>query len=233
MRQDDFEKLLSAKSSVPNSSGVFVPFKGPKWGLKRCPRIMICGKATYGYETRGNTPEAQAQIAWDFIYHKLVSTRQLDGGTRYSSAFWTFAYEIIASGLGWKLPVDNNRFDEAERQELVAHFYWTNLVKVGHEEKGNLATKDVIENSAIFVEVLLAEIMEHQPKLVVFTTGSYAWPIIQQVTHRPEADWIKVNDRFWHIDMPELKCRFAWTRHPQGWLKRERQATAIKLGKLL
>ena len=199
-----------------NSADVFVPYKAENWRDNR-PRVMICGKATNGWEQSG---------ADEFVQGKLV-----DG--EYSSLFWTYTWEILGAVHRTDLPVPGKPRDPKNvswRKNLINNcLYWTNIAKVGGEE-GNPPGELLKEHKKLFVDILTCEIKSHKPDGVVFTTKdkSYYAELTKKVIEKfaPDRDppTDLQEDNFWHCSckLGNAKLKFFWTRHPQGWSKEER-----------
>ena len=216
-----------------NLDPVFVPYVGKEW--HNGPRVMICGKATYGWEGEG-TIEVQQGHADKFVNDDLVP------GV-YGSAFWIYVWELIHACLYsdqdlpdfTELPRMHPE-NKKRRKDLAGHLYWTNLAKVG-KNNGNLPNDLLNQHAKFFTAILIGEIKRHHPRVVVLTTGSYGYNLMTK-NLVCEGDWIqdgrpfgqcwcfKSHD-FWYCWSEGLSTWLIWTRHPQGW-EREARRDAVK-----
>lgn len=233
MRQQDFEALKFIRHEIPTASGVFVPFVGSCWKEKSSARIMICGKATYGFDW-GETIERQEKTARKFISEDITADTYKESGerkNRYQSTFWTFAWEVVSASQSPDCtPIVGSSVED--RKRFSKQLYWSNLVKVGDEETGNLPNKLVKKYGSLFTRVLRQEIKNMSPNVVVFTTGNYGWPIVQALSEIPDDKWIVEDSEFWYFWHSSLSTYFVWTRHPQAWAVPARRQAATRIARL-
>lgn len=215
--QDHFDQLLELSQNNPGLSNVCVPYLGRDW--KGGPRVMVCGKAPYGWDDTGNTLTDQCHNVHRFVEECVVP------GHYRRSHFWRYAWEIISACL-LGAPYENT---EEQRRQLAGHLYWTNLAKVGGEQ-GNLPGGLLRAHAPVFTSILLGEITRMAPRAVVFATGSYGERLIDTIVEKVAGRafcWTEEDPYFWHYTPERRRPILIWTRHPQGWTARQWAAGRI------
>jgi|GEM_PF-6379865 len=200
----------------PEYSSPFVPGIGDQYGDNPGKRVMICGKATYGWERDGkNSWDASELLDWskDGVCHG------------YKSTFWSFARQVSQAVNG------------GDSQDALRKIVWSNIAKLGARQ-GNLSGKDFKKCKNLFAELFLKELQILKPDYLVLVTGwyghkAYIPAITSYLSGKSLKDYADEDYEtyFETGDKSGLKIRVkndmmnVWvTRHPQGWAMEQRNA---------
>jgi hypothetical protein len=164
------------------------------------PRILYVGKATRGFGECNLDGYTGAVTGAS----KVIDEWLLPGG----SAFWQFIRAVLQ-----KLAA---KCSQPTGVELLRHFGWSNLAKIGDLD-GNPDAWSLKSQLDLCLEALAAEIAAFQPTAVILATTNYAenevvFPLFGQ------DDWsfdTIERDRVAYKRHPQFGL-VAWTNHPQG-----------------
>lgn len=238
MTRNHFNLLESLRATCAGMDPVFVPYWGRTRDDMEYPRIMVCGKATYGWEDGipAGTYKGQQDQTNQFVNDVLVPGD-------YRSLYWIFAWEMVYAGLHPDRDLPDH-FDQTMRSKLADSIFWTNISKIGYNG-GNLPQGILRDNWQLLKEILVAEVTCLMPRVVVFTTGNYGFDQLTNLAGgediwikdgRPVGrDWCFRPQDFWYCKAETLSPAspwLVWTRHPQGWPRAARRDAARCIGEL-
>ena len=171
------EKELAGKCTIP-----FVPYRGSAYGNDNKPKILVIGKATYGWG-KGEKEQGSGALnavlgrddLWDhvsklseeFIEGQIIPFYGGEKGL-YHSNFWNRIFRLT----GWCL----YGYQEYERErrrseECFRSIAWSNVFKVGAlKSEGGNPNKDLISIQKD-VNTLEEEIKVLRPDVAIFSTG--------------------------------------------------------------
>jgi hypothetical protein len=204
--QSLYDRLAALRQKMINSeigrpAHVFVPVGAhvPK-STSQMPSILYVGKATRGF----GEPDLGAFTGAAAVTSRVIDEWLLPG----QSAFWQFVREVLR-GLAAKC-------DQPTGAELLKHFGWSNLAKIG-DLVGNPDAWSLEKQKDLCIESLSTEIATFQPTAIILATTNYAQDeIVFPIFGRN--DWsfdTREQDRVAYKQHPQLGL-VAWTNHPQG-----------------
>ena len=213
-------------SDAEGYASPFIPGIGSDYGRDGHPRVMICGKATYGWEK-------DKKNSWDADVLSDWSSGSLPDG--FGSAFWSFAKQVAAAAIG-----------EEVNEATLASIVWTNIAKIG-SAKGNLPDREMKEHATLFAELFLEELTIFEPDILVIVAGwygcsSYIPAITSYLSGKTVGEYDDEDYKTYFekrdagglkaVSRPNAKKLSVWiTRHPQGWAMDKRNAVVTAIAK--
>ena len=186
--------------------------------------VLLVGKATAGDYWLDSYRKSLRHSPEEAIRDRLMRNREFvsDGGNGRS--FWRFFDRVaeLRPDLG--------------RDGVI----WSNVAKIG-SRTGNPTGLLLSAQGDLARRMLVAEVREYRPLLVVFVTANYAEKIINDAFGFTNNEVWENGPRgtpddevWWHRGSRDFpKVRFLWMRHPQGKTREQIDYWARKAGELI
>jgi hypothetical protein len=221
------EKKLADKCTIP-----FVPYRGSAYGDDNKPKILIIGKATYGWGKgekgqgsgtlnavlgRDDLWDHLSKLSEEFIEDEIIP---FYGGKKghYHSNFWNRIYRLIGQCLYGYQVLESGKYERDRRrsEKCFRSIAWSNVFKVGAlKSEGGNPNKDLISIQKD-VNTLEEEIRVLQPNVVIFSTGPNYDEHIKAFLKRPMKVPKNLDPELGVKEIKDLGCLAFRTYHFQS-----------------
>jgi hypothetical protein len=176
------DEKLADKCTIP-----FVPYRGSAYGNDNKPKILVIGKATYGW---GEGEEGQGSGAlkavqdrndlWDHLSKlpkKFIEGQIIPfyGGKKglYHSHFWNRIYRLTGQYLCGEEFSASGEYERERRrsEECFWSIAWSNVFKVGALKSAQGNPNKELTSIQKDVNTLKEEIKVLKPDVTIFSTG--------------------------------------------------------------
>jgi hypothetical protein len=209
------EEEIADKCTIP-----FVPYRGSAYGDDNRPKILVIGKATYGWGKREKEQgsgalnavlgrddlwEHLSKLSEEFIEGQIIPFYGGEKGL-YHSQFWNRIYRLTGQCLyGYSASKSEYKRERQRSEKCFRSIAWSNVFKVGalKSEGGN--PKKKLRDIQKEENTLKEEINELQPDVAIFSTGPDEYDKhIKDLL--PNTSMEDVGPEHEHLKIKEIEC---------------------------